>query len=47
MTAQSRETLPDVLRYLVAAGVEVYQFTPQRLSLEELFITVMGEDRGF
>jgi ABC-2 type transport system ATP-binding protein len=47
MTAQSREALPDVLRYLVAAGADVYQFTPQRLSLEDLFISVMGEDRGF
>jgi len=47
MTTQSREPLPDILRYLVAAGAEVYQFTPQRLSLEELFIDIMGEDRGF
>jgi ABC-2 type transport system ATP-binding protein len=47
LTAQSREALPEILRYLVEAGAEVYQFTPQRLSLEELFISVMGEDRGF
>ena len=47
MTAQSRESLPEILRYLVSAGAEVYQFTPQRLSLEELFMGIMGEDRGF
>jgi len=47
MTTQSRETLPDVFRYLVAACADVYQFSPQRLSLEDLFISVMGEDRGF
>jgi ABC-2 type transport system ATP-binding protein len=47
MTAQSRETLPDILRYLVASGADVYQFTPQRMSLEELFMNIMGEDRGF
>jgi ABC-2 type transport system ATP-binding protein len=47
MTVQSRESLPDILRYLVAAGADVYQFTPQRLSLEELFMGIMGEDRGF
>ena len=47
MTAQSRESLPEILRYLVGAGAEVYQFTPQRLSLEELFMGIMGEDRGF
>jgi ABC-2 type transport system ATP-binding protein len=47
LTTQSRQTLPELLRYLIEAGAEVYQFTPQRLSLEELFISVMGEDRGF
>jgi ABC-2 type transport system ATP-binding protein len=47
MTVTSRDRLPDILRFLVGSGAEVYQFTPQRLSLEELFINVMGEDRGF
>ena len=47
MTVASRDNLPDSLRCLVGSGAEVYQFTPQRLSLEELFINVMGEDRGF
>ncbi|HEV7966709.1 MAG TPA: ABC transporter ATP-binding protein [Candidatus Acidoferrales bacterium] len=47
LTVPSRERLPDILRFLVWSGVEVYQFTPERLSLEELFISVMGEDRGF
>jgi ABC-2 type transport system ATP-binding protein len=46
IAARSREHLPDILRHLVAAGADVYQFTPQRMSLEELFITIMGEDRG-
>jgi ABC-2 type transport system ATP-binding protein len=45
-TARSRDMLPDILRYLVAAGADIYQFTPQRLSLEELFVSIMGEDRG-
>jgi ABC-2 type transport system ATP-binding protein len=47
LTTPSRETLPEILRYLVGAGADVYQFTPQRMSLEELFMNVMGEDRGF
>jgi ABC-2 type transport system ATP-binding protein len=47
LTVQSREPLPDILRFLVDAGADVYQFTPQRMTLEELFISVMGEDRGF
>jgi ABC-2 type transport system ATP-binding protein len=46
MTTPSRETLPEILRYLVGAGADVYQFTPQRLSLEDLFMKIMGEDRG-
>jgi ABC-2 type transport system ATP-binding protein len=47
LTAPSRECLPDILHFLVVSGAEVYQFTPQRLSLEELFMNIMGEDRGF
>jgi ABC-2 type transport system ATP-binding protein len=47
LTARSREVLPDLLRYLVETGAEVYQFTPQKMSLEELFLNIMGEDRGF
>ena len=47
LLAPSREILPDLLRYLVETGAEVYQFTPQKLSLEELFLNIMGEDRGF
>ncbi len=46
ITMQSRELLPELLRYLVASGADVYQFTPQRRSLEEMFMTIMGEDRG-
>ncbi len=46
LTAQSRDALPEILRHLVEAGAEVYQFTPQRTSLEELFMNIMGEDQG-
>jgi ABC-2 type transport system ATP-binding protein len=42
----SQEVLPEILRHLISAGAEVYQFTPQRLSLEDLFMRIMGEDRG-
>jgi ABC-2 type transport system ATP-binding protein len=45
-TTPSQDALPDILRHLVAAGTDVYQFTPQRLSLEDLFMKIMGEDRG-
>ncbi len=46
IAARSRDLLPEILRHLVATGADVYQFTPQRMSLEELFVTFMGEDRG-
>ena len=46
MTTLSKDVLPDILRHLVTAGADVYQFTPQRLSLEDLFMKIMGEDRG-
>lgn len=45
-TARSRDSLPDILRHLVASGADVYEFTPKRMSLEELFVSIMGEDRG-
>jgi len=38
--------LPAITRYLVAQGAEVYAITPQRLSLEELFIQTVGTDGG-
>jgi ABC-2 type transport system ATP-binding protein len=47
LTAPSRDRLPEILRFLVGSGAEIYQFTPQRMSLEELFMNIMGEDRGF
>jgi ABC-2 type transport system ATP-binding protein len=46
LTTRSQEVLPEILRHLVAAGADVYQFTPQRLSLEDVFMKIMGEDRG-
>jgi ABC-2 type transport system ATP-binding protein len=46
ITTRSRDVLPDILRHLVSSGADVSQFTPQRMSLEELFVAIMGEDRG-
>jgi ABC-2 type transport system ATP-binding protein len=45
-TVPSREHLPEILRHLVLAGADVYQFTPRQISLEDLFVSIMGEDRG-
>ena len=46
LSVSSRETLPQVLRYLVSRGAEVYEFTPQRLSLEDRFLEIVGSDGG-
>ena len=46
MSVGSREALPQVLRFLVSCGAEVYEFTPQRLSLEERFLEIVGSDGG-
>lgn len=44
--ARSSEVLPDILRHLVASGADVYRFAPERRTLEDLFVKVVGEDRG-
>jgi ABC-2 type transport system ATP-binding protein len=36
--------LPDLVRWLVATGHELYELSPQHLSLEERFIQIVGED---
>ena len=46
LAVRSAEALPEVLRHLVASGAEVFSFTPQKTSLEDLFVRIMGEDRG-
>ena len=46
LTAPSTDVLPEILRHLVRSGADIYSFTPQRASLEELFVRIMGEDRG-
>jgi ABC-2 type transport system ATP-binding protein len=46
LTARSSDALPDILRQLAASGANVYSFVPEKLSLEDLFVRIMGEDRG-
>jgi ABC-2 type transport system ATP-binding protein len=38
--------LPAITRHLVEKNLDVYAITPQRLSLEELFIQIVGADGG-
>ena len=46
LTVSSESVLPEIARYLVAQGVQLYALTPDRISLEELFIQVVGTDGG-
>jgi ABC-2 type transport system ATP-binding protein len=43
---RSPDLAPRVLRYLVEHGAEVFEFTPQRLSLEDRFLEILGTDEG-
>jgi ABC-2 type transport system ATP-binding protein len=42
----SQDVLPDIVRLLVASGADVYRVTPEPLALEDLFVKLVGEDRG-
>ena len=46
LSVSSGAVLPEIVRYLVASGVDVYEVTPQRLSLEERFLEIVGTDGG-
>ena len=46
MSVTEEQALPEINRALVERGVDVYSIVPQRLSLEDLFIQVVGTDGG-
>ena len=41
---RSRDVLPDIMRFLVASGADIFGVTPEHVSLEQIFVTIMGED---
>jgi hypothetical protein len=41
---RSRDVLPDIMRFLVASGADIFEVTPEHISLEQIFVTIMGED---
>jgi ABC-2 type transport system ATP-binding protein len=43
---RSPDLAPLALRHLVDCGVEVFEFTPSRLSLEDRFMEILGRDEG-
>ena len=46
MTIHNEIDLPEITRYLVERNVSVYALTPNRISLEEIFIETLGKDSG-
>jgi ABC-2 type transport system ATP-binding protein len=46
LTVRGEAYLPQINRYLVAQGAAVYAMTPNRISLEEIFIETVGKDGG-
>jgi ABC-2 type transport system ATP-binding protein len=46
LTVSGEENLPEIHRYLVDQGIDVYAFRPEHVSLEELFIQIVGTDGG-
>ncbi len=45
-SVRSEDELPHVVRHLVNAGADVFQLTRERVSLEEVFVSLIGEDGG-
>lgn len=46
LTIDQEEDLPAINRYLVEQGVEVFALRPGHISLEDLFIQIVGTDGG-
>jgi len=46
LTVPSQATVPELVRWLTIQPVDVYSITPHRLSLEELFLQIVGTDGG-
>ncbi len=45
-TVAGETILPEIHRYLVNTSAELYSFQPQKVSLEDLFIQIVGTDGG-
>jgi ABC-2 type transport system ATP-binding protein len=46
LTVPNEDVLPEINRYLVGHGVDVFEITPKHRSLEELFIETVGKEGG-
>jgi ABC-2 type transport system ATP-binding protein len=46
LAVDDEEALPQMARWIVEQGGNLYAMTPQKLSLEDLFLQVVGTDGG-
>jgi len=46
LTVHNEDSIPEINRFLVAQGVNVFAISPSRISLEEIFIETVGKDGG-
>ena len=46
MVVDDEAALPRINRFLIESGADVFAFSPQKISLEDLFIKVVGEGDG-
>lgn len=43
---RSMDDMPEIIRFLASRHADIYEVIPQRLSLEDLFMKIIGEDGG-
>jgi ABC-2 type transport system ATP-binding protein len=46
LTVHNEASIPEITRYLVAQGANVFAISPSRPSLEDIFIETVGKDGG-
>jgi ABC-2 type transport system ATP-binding protein len=46
LTVHNEAAIPEINRYLVAQGANVFAISPSRVSLEDIFIETVGKDGG-
>lgn len=46
MKVSDESMLPQIIRYLVEQNVQIYSVQPERISLEDIFLSVIGKDAG-
>jgi ABC-2 type transport system ATP-binding protein len=46
LTVADQPALPELARWLIGQGLDLYELKPQRISLEEMFLQIVGMDGG-